>query len=257
MSHMDPSQLALVTTTMRDFTRPFVLPLSYEPDEATVKLAGTGNVIEFTCRLLLTCQHVIFDNDQGQYRRELALRFFGTEDVYRTPQKFVGGSYPQDIAIARISDELWSASPHQSAPIVSELFAPQHTPVKDELLFFKGFADENSVFAFETLSSGATSYLTREIPGQTDDDFFMLYHKPEETFILDSPAKFLSPQGFSGALVWDTKYKSCEENDIVWSPELARVTGLVCRWSTGDPGITVLRVEHVLSFISAGLPCLP
>lgn len=61
--------------------------------------------------------------------------------------------------------------------------------------------------------------------------------------------RFTNPEGFSGSLVWNTNFVRCLRDNIAWSPEHARVTGIACRWVTGEPGIRVLRVEHIRAFL--------
>jgi hypothetical protein len=79
--------------------------------------------------------------------------------------------------------------------------------------------------------------------------FFLLHHKPEEIRFLDQKVRFSNPSGFSGAIVWDTGYVNCLNNGESWTPDMAQVAGMVCRWVTGDPGIKVLRIEHLRSYL--------
>ncbi len=244
----DSAQIAIVTEQMRAFTQPFVAPLSYEPDDRTVRLAGTGNFIEILGRrLLLTCEHVVLG------RRRLAFKPWGTDHFLPAPAMFASVTYPYDAAVTRIDDALWGAVAHEARPIQRHQFAFTHAAVQNELLFFKGYAGENAPFAFDTLATGATSYTTQAIKeaieGVDDRYFFLLHYKPEEIRFLDEKVRFSNPSGFSGAVVWDTGYVNCLIKGESWSPDMARVTGMVCRWATGDPGIIVLRVEHLRSYL--------
>jgi hypothetical protein len=146
----------------------------------------------------------------------------------------------------------WTAVPHQSQPIQPNQFALTHAPAENELLFFKGYAGENSIFAFENLDTKASSYTTqaiKDVESADDRYFFLLHHKPEEIQFLDKKGRFENPSGFSGSLVWDTGYVEALSKGDSWKPEHARVTGMVCRWQTGDAGILVLRIEHLRSYL--------
>jgi hypothetical protein len=244
----DHAQIALVTEQMRTFTQPFVAPLSYEPDDSTVRLAGTGNFIEILeRRILLTCEHVVL----GKPR--LAFKPWGTDQFLLAPAMFASVSYPYDVAVTRINNALWGAVTHEARPIQRHQFAFTHAAVQNELLFFKGYAGENAPFAFDTLAAAATSYTTQEIKGAVEGVdgryFFLLHHRPEDVRFLDEKILFSNPSGFSGAVVWDTGYVNCLIKGESWTPDMARVTGMVCRWATGDPGIIVLRIEHLRSYL--------
>jgi hypothetical protein len=251
----DKAQIRLVTTAMRDFTRPFVVPIAYEPDETVVRLAGTGNVIQtLGRRLLLTCEHVVL----GKPR--LAFRPWGTENFLLAPLNFASASYPYDTAIGRIDHENWAAIAHQAEPVPYDHFSLTHHPTdENELFFFKGYAGENAAFGFDILATDATSYTTQAISDASehiaDRYFFLLNHKPEDTECVDdvSSTRFENPEGFSGSLVWDTGYVDCLRRAEPWTPARARVTGMVCRWLTGDPGIKVLRVEQLRSYLLTGI----
>jgi hypothetical protein len=125
-------------------------------------------------------------------------------------------SYPYDAAVARIDDALWGALRHEAHPIQRHQFAFAHAAVQNELLFFKGYAGENALFAFDRLATGATSYTTQAIKetaeGVDERYFFLLHHKPEEIHFLDEKVRFSDPSGFSAAIVWDTGYVNC----LIW-----------------------------------------
>ncbi|WP_198670742.1 hypothetical protein [Oceanicella sp. SM1341] len=122
-----------------------------------------------------------------------------------------------------------------------------------EILFFRGYAQENSHFHFEHLLSGSTSYATQameETPIGLDERFFFaLHHTTEKAEMLDGVGHLPLPPGFSGSMVWNTRYVECLQAGKPWTPEEARVTGVVCRWRSGDTGIVVLRVEYLRSWL--------
>lgn len=244
--------VAHVTDQMRAFTKPFYGPISYEPDERTVCHSGTGNFVEFfEKKFILTCAHTVLA------KNKLAFRLPGTEEYLAAPLKFASVDPPWDAAIGRLSDAVWYGKRHEARTVRDNQFEPMHSADKRELLFFKGYAGENSKFAFDTLKTDGTAYVTQvaEIPASPREQrfFFFLSHKPEETVFMDFKVLFQSPEGFSGALVWNTGYVEARVRDQPWQPDMAKVVGMVCRWITGDPGIKVLRVEHLRSWLLGGL----
>jgi hypothetical protein len=246
------SDVAHVTDQMRAFTKPFYAPISYEPDDNTVRLSGTGNFVElFDRKLLLTCGHTVLG------KRKLAFRLPGTEDYRAAPLKFASVEPPWDAAVSRLGSAFWSGVKHEAQAVRDNQFEPMHSADRRELLFFKGYAGENAKFAFDTLKTDGTAYLTQavEIAATPRENrlFFFLSHRPEKTTFMDFKVLFENPAGFSGALVWNTGYIEAQMRGQPWRPEMAKVVGMVCRWVTGDPGIKVLRVEHLRSWLLSAL----
>jgi hypothetical protein len=160
-----------------------------------------------------------------------------------------------------IGDSIWSGlpalQPHQAAAVPPDRIALAHTPVENELMFFRGYAGENSKLFFKTLLSTATSYLTREAPLPQkwgDSRFhFALHYPPEKATALDPGFNLPIPKGFSGSLVWNTRYVECVTRDIPWSPGQAQVTGIVWGWPSSTSCVLCTRVEHLRSFLVLAL----
>ncbi|WP_156405501.1 hypothetical protein [Sphingomonas sp. Root710] len=240
-------------SAMQAFTAPFVSAISYENTNDVPRLAGTGSFVElFGRRFLLTNEHVFYDPLTGQPRSNPAFGAHGTDDVFRMLYERVSVPYPIDCAIVPVPDNIWLRS-HQARTIPLEASNVAHVPVAREIMFFRGYAEEASSFHFENLISGATSYGTQVIeepPAGPDRRFFFpLHHSPEKAEMIDGPGHLPLPPGFSGSTVWDTRYFACLEQGTAWTPEEARVTGIVCRWCTGDMSIEVLKVEHIRSWL--------
>ena len=165
---------------------------------------------------------------------------------------FLSAPFPIDCAICPLPDPVWERT-RTAAPIPERLITWAHVPVAREILFFRGYAQENSHFHFEHLLSGSTSYATQameETPAGLDERFvFALHHTPEKAEMLDGAGHLPLPPGFSGSTVWNTRYVECFQAGKPWTPEEARVTGVVCRWRSGDTGIVVLRVEYLRSWL--------
>jgi hypothetical protein len=238
---------------MQAFTTPFVTPISYEKSGDVPRLSGTGSLVElYQRRFLLTNEHVILDGANGEKLPDLAHGLCGSDSVFRMAHGFLSAPYPIDCAICPIPDATWSTS-HHAATIPEALIMWAHVTVPREILFFRGYAQENSSFHFENLLSGSTSYGTQEMDsvpaGLNERFFFALHHVPEKAEMIGGTGHLPLPPGFSGSTVWNTRYVESLRNGVEWSPAEARVTGVVCRWRTGDTGIVVLRVEHLRSWL--------
>ena len=71
----------------------------------------------------------------------------------------------------------------------------------------------------------------------------------EEKYII----KYDDPQGFSGSLVWNTRYVERMSAGKDWSPEHAVVSGLLVEWNPCTKTIIALRVEHVRSWLETNV----
>jgi hypothetical protein len=201
-------------------------------------------------RILLTCEHVSRD-------KPVHYRFKGSADVYEHKGPWKEERHPIDAGYANISDAAWAAKIHQAAEVPLSSFAARHQIAHpEELLFFCGFAGENAGYAFGVHQTCGSGYCSQEVKGAGDSQIFEMFWDPQQTqFISDTPAqtqaavKFDDAQGFSGSLVWNTRYLEVSETDRKWSPEDAIITGLLRRWDTGTKTLLVWRVEHLRSWL--------
>jgi len=242
----------IAVATMKTFTAPFVSPISYEKPGDIPRLSGSGSFIDLFGRsFLLTNEHVLIDNT-GNRMPNLAHGLCGTEDVYKMTCGELSAAYPIDCAIVPIPKHVM-CSQNQARAIPESLITWAHVPIPREILFFRGYAQEDSSFHFENLLSGSTSYGTQEMEvppiGIDTRFFFALHHSPENAEMIDGEGHLPLPPGFSGSTVWNTRYVECLRAEKPWTPAEARVTGVVCRWRTGDAGIVALRVEHLRSWL--------
>lgn len=242
-----------VAMEMREFTAPFVSPISHEKAGTEPRLSGTGSFVElFGRRFLLTNEHVVFDEQADDYLSSLAHGLFGTADACRILNGALSAPYPIDCALIPIPEPIWQL-PHCARAIPESYFDWAHAPESREILFFRGYAQENSSFHFENLITGSTSYATQEmdaIPAQLDKRFFFaLHHSPEKAEIIDGLSRLPLPPGFSGSTVWNTRFVEFLVAGKPWTSDEARVTGVVCRWRSGDAGIVALRVQHLRSWL--------
>ncbi|GJD32278.1 hypothetical protein PMNALOAF_3546 [Methylobacterium adhaesivum] len=241
-----------VVKEMQAFTAPFVTPISYEKPDDVPRLSGTGSFVElFERRFLLTNEHVILDPATNSELPDLAHGLHGTDSVIRCAHGSLSASYPIDCALCPVPETAWSVD-HRAAAIQEASITWAHATVPREILFFRGYAQENSSFHFENLLSASTSYATQAMEAQPEGldgrYFIALHHSPEHAEMIGGAGHLPLPPGFSGSTVWNTRYVECLRGGQSWTPAEARVTGIVCRWRTGDTGIVVLRIEYLRSW---------
>ena len=239
-----------VTSSMLAHTRPFVTPLGTETDR-TVRLVGTGSyVCRNTRRLLLTCQHVAIE-------QPMHYRFNGADNVFEHRGPWTMDGHPKDAAFAILSDQAWRACTHLAQAVPYSRFAQMHAPCEQaELLFFRGYAGENAHYAFGVHQTNGTGYCSQEKANTGDKEIFELFWEPDKTEVssqtlpeASAEMKFEVAGGFSGSLVWNTRYLEVSRQGCQWSPEDAVVTGLLRRWDQDTKTLLVWRVEHLRSWI--------
>ncbi|MFG1364056.1 hypothetical protein [Xanthobacter versatilis] len=240
-----------VADAMLVHTRPFCTPLGTET-ERLVRLVGTGYYIQREVRcILLTCEHVARE-------QPMHYRFNGADNVFQNPGPWTMDKHPIDAAFAPINEPLWQACPHQAAAIPFGSFASMHRLSQpEELLFFRGYAGENARYAFGVHQTNASGYCTQEKKGTGDDQIFELFWEPENTQMTASTSiaartemKWEDARGFSGSLVWNTRYLEVTGEGRKWSPDDAVVTGLLRRWDDETRTLLVWRVEHLRAWLS-------
>lgn len=129
---------------------------------------------------------------------------------------------------------------------------------QEELLFFRGFAGENAPYAFGVHQAIASGYCSQEKFVETPQDrsiFEMFWEPGEIRFTSDTAEEAVKAQdagGFSGSLVWNTKYLKCRNAGREWVPDQAVVTGLLRRWDTATKTLLVWRVEHLRAWLDGG-----
>ena len=247
-----------VTNEMLEYTKPFVTPLSTETDR-DVRLVGTGSyVLLKPHRILLTCEHVA----SGQ---PMNYRFRGSEDVFKYNGQWTADKHPIDTAFACISNDAWEACSHQAHPIPFERFAQKHALADPaEILFFRGFGGGNARFAFGVHQTNGTGYSSQEKHNSGDNQIFEIFWEPENTKLTGQTSpetereiKFNVAGGFSGSLVWNTRYLEISKKKQKWTPEHAVVTGILRRWDQDTKTLLAWRVEHLRHWIANQLAKRP
>ena len=239
-----------VTEQMRAFTGPFVTPLT-TPTLETIRLTGTGSYVDIRGeRLLLTCEHVARE-------KPAHYRFAGSDDVFEHQGPWREDSHPVDAATAPMSNAAWTATSHQAGAVLAAAFAARHHIAQpEELLFFRGYAGENAAYGFGVHAANGSSYCSQEVKASGDSEIFEMSWEPLQTeFTAGTSAEaqasmgFNDARGFSGSLVWNTRYLETTGAGRKWSPDDAKVTGLLRRWDTGTKTLLVWRVEHLRAWL--------
>jgi hypothetical protein len=177
------------------------------------------------------------------------------------PATWKGDPAPIDAALASIPAAHWNSVPHHSQPLGLDRFASAHKPVDKEVLFFRGVAGENVVVGANHSRVIPTGYCSQEKPGSGDDKIFEIHWNPTNAKITsgtdDEVAKLFKhhdPHGFSGSLVWNTRFveKGCDFSS--WSPKDAEVTGMLRRWDEKTATLLAWRVEHLREWITKQQP---
>ena len=242
---------AATAAAMGDHIQQFMTPISRILHEAEGQLEGTGSYLAIDDEAyLLTNEHVATTIKESR----LGHMFYGDESVYVVRSHFASIPEPIDVAIAPV------ALAASAAAVPLSLYADRHGSVKGELLYIAGYTGERSGFVFETLISPLTSYLVQEDVTQSavlGAHHFAIPWLPGRAQKADPRAPDLSlPPGMSGSLVWNSRRIEFAQCGRSWSPEDARVTGLVRSWSDCSTWVYATRVEHLRAAFPALLEAL-
>lgn len=252
-SNADTQNWQLITDkvckAMMDEVSGFTSPISKVIDHDYGELEGTGSYVEIDgSRFLVTNEHVA----ARRTTRSLAHQFDGCSDVFRTLRPFVCVTYPNDLALCPINDLIWSRSSHSARAIPFSRFASCHDPVAHELLFLCGYSGDTSKFTFGQLNSQRLQYLTQEDQMPTtygDPSFhFAVLYRPNlasQTAGTAQTCGLPRPPGWSGTLVWNTRYIEKTQAGQDWCASNARVTGIIWGWPSSDGCLLATKAEHL------------
>lgn len=257
------SHFARVTLEMGDYVRQYATPLSMSEEYGSGTAWGSGTYIEgATLTWVLTAEHVLSNlptggrlahvpDDGGQYNAA-----FGKPAV---------APWPVDAAALPIyPDPQYLPAAHRI--VRKSSIEINYAPVNDELLFWYGFPgytverndprlrDKLRDSKFGQLTTPGQPMLSQELaPGTQfsstnfDPALHVAIHYPiAATRASDGEIVPLpNAAGMSGSALWDTKFVSCALEGKPWSPDMARVCGVV--WAVFDnPDVVfVTKIEHV------------
>ena len=261
IDNVDPSRRAQwktlcneTTLAMQDYCMRYITPISHAIDDEWGRLEGPGAYIEFGGRrLLLTNEHVLRDWETRQFTHQ----FNGCEDIFKLRgHPLALEKHPIDCAAWPIEDNIWNMRSHSAQAVPPERIAQRHRPLAGELLFFAGYPEKRSKSLYRNLITRATRLLTQELPNTPIPDlhtnYFLLNYSPEKAESVDpmNDINLSEPHGLSGSLVWNTRRLECLQQGIQWTPDLAQVTGLICRWDSTTSTVIAIRIEIALEFLA-------
>jgi hypothetical protein len=231
------------TLAMSAYVPQYLTPVSRAISADEGVLEGTGSYVKIDgAWYLLTNEHVAAAVTRGP----LGHMFYGSDRVHPLRSDFATISAPTDAAIARVDT---TEAPSEASAVPLSIYAPRHQAVKRELLFLTGYPGARSTFGFNTLFTPMTPYLTLEDTDQSDllgDHHFAVPWRPDLVQSVDGRPPFMSlPHGMSGSLVWNTRRLECHLSGQLWTPQEARVTGLVFAWSTCANWVYATKVEYL------------
>jgi hypothetical protein len=248
------------------------------------ELHGTGWFVEIAGqKFVLTCEHVA----RAMSNHTLCASFHGSEVAFDLTNRFSALTYPVDVALTAITENTWKLAEHHAKCIPLTLFAEQHSPVENEVMYVAGYPGELArnwpatldCDSKTVLEPGVQFYTTIALMCQIQEEFdptlndeppppiegvhFLLPYTPEHAEYMSDEQSSTLPRapGLSGSLVWNTRYMEITRAGGVWRPEDARVTGIVWGNSTkaGVLCATPIQfiwdlVNHTATNIKAGLP---
>jgi hypothetical protein len=236
-----------VVTAMTAYLKPYRAPV-FEDFGGHGDGWGTGSYIQLGERVfILTNEHVARARQSG---RKLIHQFADQEMLLPIVGDHFAVGVPRDLALMPVDAAAWAEPSNGSRAITADQIAWAHAPVIGELLTFVGFAGANVAFHFGTLTSKATCYTAREAALPPDDRFSSRFHfgidyKPDLATDVIGKEGLPLPPGLSGSTVWNTCFVEAKANGVPWTPELAKVTGVVWGWPSDVGCLVATRAEYL------------
>jgi hypothetical protein len=246
-----------ITRAMHEYAADFWVPISKHFGEYG-EAWGTGTYLRLAERtFILTNEHVARIRGPTKI---LLHQVRGWEDMHPILGDHAALEWPLDVALLPVTKSIWDAPTHTAKAITPEMIALAHAPVETELLTFAGFSGDRSQFYFNTLYTPGTSSTAREVALPDDDRFdprfhFAIDYRPDLATSVIGSHGLPRPPGFSGAAVWNTRFVESRLSGYQWTPQQARVTGIVWGWPSSSACIVATRSEYIRSFLF-GVPDL-
>jgi hypothetical protein len=258
-THEMSEALLNITQQMRLITMPFVTPF-VRSDEDGPTHVGSGGYVDFSRRkLALTNDHVVRDGGG-----RLTHKFYDSDAYFSFPKAFASEMFPLDLAASPV-DLTWTATAHSAMAFPEHRMALTHAPVSREFLFLMGLTGSRAYFSpiLNVIVTSGTPYLTQEFDSQAEEREIACEHydpafhfaipwEPEQVEIIDRENNVVpvNANGFSGCLVWNTRYVEYTTAEKPWDPNVAQLTGVVWGWPRQDRVLLATRIEHVRTFLA-------
>lgn len=244
-----------VSPAMQAHIERYLTSISHAITNDEGETQGSGSYIEYEGhRFVLTNEHVTREANEKRFTH----KFKGPEEIFQLAKPLAAEPDPVDVAICPVPDASWSHLPHETEAIPLSLFAERHAPIEREMLFLYGFTGERSKFFFNTLNTPGTPLLTQEmippVQGLHPNEFAINYNTEKSRTFDGRSGTLPLPPGLSGSLVWNTRLVESVTAGRDWSPELAQVTGMLIRWTSGNTYVVAVRVEIIREFLKRNIP---
>lgn len=239
-----------VVRAMHEYVATFLVPVSKYLGEYG-ELWGSGTYLKLAERtFILTNEHVARVRSTTQLLHQLC----DQDDLHHIRGDHLCFGWPLDIALLPVTKSIWEAPGHRAKAITADMISIAHEPAPTELLTFAGFSGDRSQFRFNTLITPGTSSTAREVPLPTDNRFnarfhFAIDYKPDLATNVVGSHSLPCPPGMSGSAVWNTGFVESRMAGESWTPEWARITGIVWAWLSSSGCIVATRSEYVRSFL--------
>lgn len=213
---------------------------------------GSGSFVEVDgSKYILTNEHVATIRHSDQ---QLGFQLADQETLVVIRGNHVQQGPPWDLALLPVFEASWTSLKHASSAIQVDQIALAHTPVSTEIFAFSGFAGEGTSFHFSNLFFKAITSVAREVELPADPRWdnrfhFGLDYRPDLAATVIGNDGLPKPPGLSGSTVWNTCFVEAKMRGINWTPDLARVTGVIWGWPSNHGFLIATRAEHVRSFL--------
>lgn len=246
---------------MGDFVDAFVTAITSIPLEDTRDPPGdhrgTGWITEIGGHpLLCTCEHV------ARFQRKCVLGYscFGGENGISVGRQFTCNPLPLDFAVASL-ERSWGVITHQGKCISQSMISRSHAPAESEYLYFYGFPGSDAITAYGEHRIRGTGVFLHEVdfnpavlaeePLANPKMHITMSLSPAHAVPLTPATGDLPlPDGMSGSALWNTRYREVTDSGRDWTPEDARVTGIVWGASQKSGVVLATRIEHFRHLIS-------
>nr|WP_315261039.1 hypothetical protein [uncultured Duganella sp.] len=255
---------ARVTREMSQYVQQFATPLSMSEEHGSGTAWGSGTYVAGPdATWVLTAEHVINSVPSGGRLAHLPRDGADYNAAFGQPQM---AAWPIDSAALPIFPDENVLPPLERILPLSSIDGSYST-ADEELLFWYGFPGYSSLerndprLKDKLIKSHYNHLVVRGKPmisqairqdlhvsaSNFDPSFHVAVHYPVAATRATDGQMIPLPNaaGMSGSALWDTKFVACALEGKPWSPELARVCGVV--WAVFDNPDVVFatKIEHV------------
>lgn len=239
-----------ICEAVKDATHSYLGAIAEIVSEKEGKFEGTGSIIEFGNGVfLITAAHVVSKIVNCGYHGVAYSN--GNKKLYSRAPSHFDSDAALDVAFARIPRPTQPDSDRLACP--QRLIAASAVGTERDLLFIHGFPGRHSRFFKMTEGIHSTTLPYCSGPGTPKwaefdaSSHFAISYDPKNSLLPGGGVADLpSPDGLSGAAVWNTRRSELRET---WTPSDARIVGIVHRWDQDGECLIATRIEKILPFL--------